>query len=186
MDWPGGETDPAERGMMPVSRVVSITALSLTLAVCWPWTGGVRAQAPGAAPQLRLEIKALAEPLRDLKPEEARIVDDAIELIQKGEHAPAFLALTGLTERNPNNSALRVLRAYTLLQLGNLLGALDEARAAESGRIRSAYRCWFLAQVAYLAGNKPLCKREIRHVTGHPSYGPEAERLARSLGAGRK
>src|SRR5262249_34668022 len=121
--------------------------LSLTLAVSWPWTGRVRAQAPAAAPQLRLEIKALAEPLRDLKPEEARIVDDAIDL---------------------------------------LLGALDEARAAEGGRISAAYRCWFLAQVAYLAGNKPLCKREIRHVTGHPSYAPEAERLARSLGAGRK
>ena len=154
---------------------------SLVLLVCLAATSRLPASASVEASKVTLDVKALAEPLRDLKPEEAQIVDDAIRLIQSGEHTQALLSLTRLTESNPNNTALRILRSYVLLQLGNLLGALDDARAGEGGRVRSAYRCWFLAQVAYLAGNKPLCKREIRHVANHPSYGPEAERLARNL-----
>jgi hypothetical protein len=147
-------------------------------------TGGIQAQTADTSLQVDLDIKALAGPLRDLNPEEEQAVEDTIELIRHGEHTLALLSLARLTGRNPNNSALRVLRAYVLLQLGNLLGALDDARAAESGRIHSAYRCWFLAQVAYLAGNKGLCKREALHLAGDPSYGRKARALTRKL-AGR-
>jgi hypothetical protein len=133
-----------------------------------------------------LDLRALAEPLRDLTPAEREVVDDAVELIRQRRHALALVELSTLTASNPKNSALRVLRAYVLLELGNVTGALDEARSAEASGLRSTYRCWFLAQVAYLAGNVPLCRREIKHVAGDPSYGPAAEKLRRNLEAGSK
>jgi predicted Zn-dependent protease len=136
---------------------------------------------------VELDIKALAKPLQDLMPAERQVVDEAIELIGQKRHALALLDLTRLTASNPNNSALRVLRAYVLLELGNITGALNDARSAEASGARSAYRCWFLAQVAYLAGNKPLCCREIKHLTSQPSpYGMAAEKLSHDLETGSK
>jgi hypothetical protein len=61
-------------------------------------------------------------------------------------------------------------------------GALEDADAAEISGAHAAYKCWFLAQVAYLAGNKPLCRREIKHIGNDPTYGPRAEELRRELG----
>ena len=130
---------------------------------------------------LELNLKALAEPLQDLTPAEREVVDETIQLIQQKQHALALVNLTGLTASNPSNSALRVLRAYVLLELGNVTGALGDARIAEASGLRSAYRCWFLARVAYLAGNKPLCRREIGHIASDPTYGPEATKLRRGM-----
>jgi predicted Zn-dependent protease len=124
--------------------------------------------------------------LQDLKPADRDAVDEAIALIRRKDHALALLSLTRLTATNPKNSALRVLRSYVLLELGNLVGALDDASSAEASGVKSAYRCWFLARVAYLAGNKPLCRREIQHVQSDPHYGPEAEKLRRDMEGGRK
>lgn len=133
-----------------------------------------------------LDLRALAEPLQDLTPAEGEIVDEAIELIKQKRHALALADLSRLIGSNPMNSALRVLRAYVFLELGNVTGALDDARSAERSGVRSSYRCWFLARVAYLAGNVPLCRREIKHVAADPSYGPAAEKLRRNLEYGSK
>jgi Flp pilus assembly protein TadD len=132
-----------------------------------------------------LDLAALGAPLENLQPGEKQILDEAIQLIQRGEHGLALASLGQLTASNPKNSAYRVLQAYTLLQLGNLVGALNESRAAESSKPPSPYRCCFLAQVAYLAGNKALCEREIRHVAAHPVYGPQAAKLRQDLKAQR-
>lgn len=130
-----------------------------------------------------LNLKALAEPLQDLNPEEKRVVDEAIGLIREMRDAEALAHLTNLTRSNPSNSTIRVLRAYALLELGNLTGALDDATVAEASGIRASYKCWFLAQVAFLAGNKPLCRREIKHLSRDSTYGSEAEKLHRTLDA---
>ncbi len=130
-----------------------------------------------------LNLKALAEPLQDLTPEERKVVDEAIRLIREMRDAEALTSLTNLTRSNSRNSTIRVLRAYVLLELGNLTGALDDATVAEASGVRASYKCWFLAQVAFLAGNKPLCRREIKHVSHDSTYGPEAEKLRRTLDA---
>src|SRR6058998_714285 len=78
-----------------------------------------------------LDMNQLAGPLRNLKAEEQSILDEAIQLIQKKEHSLAFLTLSRLVEINPKNSSLHVMRAFVLLQLGNLAGTLDDARTAE-------------------------------------------------------
>ena len=129
----------------------------------------------------KLDLRALAEPLQDLTPAERDVVTEAVRLIKEKQHFLALASPTSLTESNPSNSAVRVLRAYVLLELGNLSGALEDADAAEASGARTAYKCWFLAQVAHLAGNKPLCRREIKHIANDPTYGPQAEKLRREL-----
>ncbi len=128
-----------------------------------------------------LDLSALSQPLQDLTPADRRVVDEAVRLIQQKQHTQALGKLISLTARNPKNSAVRVLRAYVLLELGNVAGALGDAKVAESAGGHAAYRCWFLAQVAYLAGNKPLCHREIKHLAGNPAYGAKAAELGQSL-----
>lgn len=128
-----------------------------------------------------LNLKALAGPLQDLDPQERRVVDEAIKLIREMRDGEALTRLTDLTRSNSRNSTLRVLRAYALLELGNLTGALDDATVAEASGVRASYRCWFLAQVAFLAGNKPLCRREIKHLSHDPTYASEAKTLQRTL-----
>lgn len=154
-------------------RIVAI-ALGLTM------ISGI-ACAERAAPVL--DLKALSEPLQNLTPQERKTADKAIKLIGEKQHLLALGYLTDLTASNPMNSSIRVLRAYVLLELGNLTGALGDARTAEDTGPHSAYRCWFLAQVAYLAGDKALCKREIKHLQGAPGYQPEVEKLHRELDA---
>ena len=139
---------------------------------------------PGRAGQWRptLDFAALA-PLENLQPAERQILDEALQLIQNGEHTLALASLTRLTESNPKNSPFRVIKAYALLQLGNRSGALKESRTAERTQPPSPYRCWFLAQIAYLSGNQRLCEREIGHVSAHPTIGPEAAKLRQELAA---
>ena len=128
-----------------------------------------------------LDFRALIEPLQDLTPPDRDNIYEALALIKQKQHLLALANLTGLTQRNPDNSAVRILRAYVLLELGNLSGALDDADAAEAAGAHAAYKCWFLAQVAHLAGNKPLCRREVKHIANDPTYGPRAEKLRREL-----
>jgi hypothetical protein len=128
-----------------------------------------------------LDLKAMAGPLQDVKAGDGEVVNETIRLIQQKEHAAALVNLTRLSANNPTNAALRVLRGYVLLELSNVTGSLEEARIAEESGSRTAYKCWFLAQVAYLAGDKALCRREIGHLTGDPVFGPKVRRLNQDL-----
>jgi predicted Zn-dependent protease len=121
-------------------------------------------------------LEDITKPLQNLSASDQTIVDDAIRAIDRKEHVVALAILSKLSASNPMNTSLRVLRAYVLLEVGNVAGALTEARTAESTGTHSAYRCWFLAQVASAAGNKQLCRREVRHLAGS-SYEAEARQL---------
>ena len=160
---------------------VVLLLLSGRIAFALPDPPHQAASTPNVRPELNL--KALAEPLQDLTPADRRVVDESIRLIREMSNVEALADLTNLTRTNSKNSTLRVLRAYALLELGNLTGALDDATVAEASGTHTPYKCWFLAQVAYLAGNKPLCRREIKHVSRDATYRPQAERLHRSLDA---
>ncbi len=139
------------------------------------------AQAQGGRVPLDLGLKALQEPLQTLSTGDRQVVDTVIGLIKESKHTQAFAYLTTLTTNNPMNSSVRVLRAYVMLELGNLTGALDDAKSAEDSGTHSAYRCWFLAQVAYVAGDKSVCLREIKHLDGSAEYGAQAQQLGRKL-----
>jgi predicted Zn-dependent protease len=155
--------------------------LILAIAISGPIMAQTSSLAASRKVQLNFELKDLTEPLRNLSVTDREAVDQAIRSIGQKEHAVALSYLTQLSSSNPMNSSLRVLRAFVLLELGNVSGALGEARTAEDTGAHAAYRCWFLAQVAYLAGNKPLCRREIKHLTGNATYGADAEKLRQDL-----
>jgi Flp pilus assembly protein TadD len=133
----------------------------LFLALCG---AGVALPAPPAPPAMALRFDRLASALTLLNNHDRRIVQEAAELIREGENTGALARLSSLTETNPNNSSLRILIAYAQLQLGNLTGAFDEARKAHDAPNGNSYKCYFLAKLALLTGDKVTCRREIDHL----------------------
>ena len=118
---------------------------------------------PQAVPSMDLRFDRLASALTLLTDADRKIVDEAVQLIREGEHAGALARLSALTHSNPENSSLRILMAYAQLQLGNLTGALDEAKKAHEAPNGNSYRCYFLAKIAFLTGDTVTCRRELNH-----------------------
>jgi Flp pilus assembly protein TadD len=112
---------------------------------------------------MELRFDRLASALTLLGDGDRKIVDEAVQLIREGEHVGALARLSTLTHSNPDNSSLRILAAYAQLQLGNLTGALDEAKMAHDAPNGNSYRCYFLAKIAFLTGDTVTCRRELNH-----------------------
>ncbi len=136
-----------------------------------------------AMPAETMELRAdrLSSSLAKLSGTDQQAAEQALRLIRKGEHSLALAQLTALTKDNPNNSALRILAAYSFLQLGNLVGAFREAKQAESSADANTYACWFLAKVSWLTGDKAICRREIGHLRHAGAMTPEAIALEKQL-----
>lgn len=133
--------------------------------------------APLGAADFKLQMDRLTEGLKPLPKVDARVVDETIQLIQKGNHAAALVRLSELNRNNPQNSSLRILTSYAMLQLGNLLGAFEEADKAHKASDGNSYKCWFLAKVALLNGKRDVCERELKHVKGAGDMTAEARAL---------
>jgi len=133
------------------------------------------------AQPLELRFDRLTTALAALNAGDRRAVDEAIELIKRGENNLALARLTPLNSASPANSSLRILTAYATLQLGNLLGAFEEAKKAEKAADHTAYACWFLAKLSLLKGDQSACKREIKHLKGVPEMSAEVRQLESDL-----
>ena len=140
-------------------------ALILLFALTTAALTGLAAEDRGHRPAL--DLKELAEPLRGLKAEEQKILDEAVQLIQRKEHSLALVSLARLVEVNPRNSGFRVLKAYVLLQLGNLLGALDDPGwPKESPRLPPTSACFWPGsrtwpEIRNSAGGRSITWRHI-------------------------
>lgn len=150
---------------------------SALLAICLL----VVAAAPLRADKVDLRAERLTEALDLLKPSERSVVDHAVDLIRKGMNTDALAALSTLTKDNPKNSSLRILTAYALLQLGNLVGAFDEAKKAEAAPNGNSYKCWFLGKLALLVGDREVCKREIAHAKKAGDMATDVDALEKEL-----
>ncbi len=133
-----------------------------TLAVLLMCGAGFAVAAP--PPAMDLQFDRLASALTLLSAGDHKIVDEAAELIREGQNLNALARLSDLVHSNPENSSLRILIGYAQLQLGNLTGAFDEAKKAHDAPNGNSYKCYFLAKMALLTGDKVTCKRELNHV----------------------
>ncbi len=130
-----------------------------TLLVLWSWTA-----TPASAVTFDLRLDRLAEAFGILPEHDRKAVDEIISLIKRGENNDAYQRLHELNKTNPSNSSLRVLTSYALLQLGNAIGALEEADKAHDAPNGNSYKCLFYAKIAFLNGKSEACKRELSHV----------------------
>jgi len=132
-------------------------------------------------PAVDLRVDRLASALTLLNDNDRKVVDDAVQLIREGENAAALARLSTLTRSNPDNSSLRILMGYAQLQLGNLTGAFDEAKKAHDAPNGNSYRCYFLAKIAFLTGDRVTCQRELNHVRNAGDMPEEARQLENDL-----
>lgn len=139
------------------------------------------AAASAPADTFDLDHARLAPALDELTEGERHAVGDAIALIRNDEHGLALARLSSLKQANPQNSSLRILAAYALLQVGNLVGAFEEAEKAHTAPNGNSYRCWFLAKVALLNGKKSRCERELEHLKRIGDMAAEAAELEKEL-----
>ena len=142
------------------------------------WAGLILA---AQAPAVDLRLDRLASALTLLSEGDRKIVDGAAQLIREGQHVAALAQLSALTHSNPDNSSLRILIGYVQLQLGNLTGALEEAKKAHDAPNGNSYRCYFLAKIALLTGDKVTCRRELNHVKNAGDMPNEVRQLESEL-----
>lgn len=110
-----------------------------------------------------LRLDRLAEAIGLLPENDRQAVEEVIRHIKHGENNEAYDRLSELNKTNPSNSSLRVLTSYALLQLGNAIGALEEADKAHDAPNGNSYKCLFYARIAFLNGKSDACKRELGH-----------------------
>jgi Flp pilus assembly protein TadD len=137
--------------------------------------------APPAAPAMDLRFDRLTSALNLMSAADHKIVGEAAQLIREGQYLGALARLSALTHLNADNSSLRILLGYVQLQLGNLTGALDEAKKAHDAPNGDSYRCYFLAKIAFLTGDKVSCRRELNHVKNAGDMPTEVRQLQNDL-----
>jgi Flp pilus assembly protein TadD len=140
------------------------------------FVGGVRAD------PLAMNYERLMPSIELLSTADRDVVSDTISLIKDGEHTLALSRLSSLKQRNPQNSSLRILASYALLQIGNQAGAFEEAEKAHDTPDGDEFKCWFLAKVALLSGKRAVCEREIEHLRQHGEMTAEVNKLEEELG----
>jgi predicted Zn-dependent protease len=136
---------------------------------------------PSNAASFDLRFDKLGGALGLLPEADQRSVDDVVALIKRGDNDGALKKLNQLNKGNPDNSSLRVLTGYALLQLGNVLGALEEADKAHEASNGNSYKCWFYSKIALLSGRPDLCKRELSHVKKVGDMPAEVKSLEQEL-----
>src|SRR5258708_37964384 len=97
--------------------------LAVVLAIAW-------AAIPAQAIDFDLRFDKLVDALQLLPDADRESVNGVISMIKRGDHQEALQRLKVLNGGNPENSSLRLMTAYALLQVGNALGALQEADKA--------------------------------------------------------
>lgn len=152
---------------------------TLCLFVCS--VAGLALAAPPPAPTIDLRFDRLTSALTLLSDTDRKIVDQSVQLIREGEHVGALARLSALAQTNRENSSLRILIAYVQLQLGNLTGAFDEAKKAHDAPNGNSYRCYFLAKLALLTGDKVTCQRELNHVKNAGDMNEDVRQLEGDL-----
>ena len=148
--------------------------LAVVLAIAW-------AAIPAQAIEFDLRFDKLVDALQLLPDADRESVNGVISMIKRGAHQEALQRLKVLNGGNPENSSLRLMTAYALLQVGNALGALQEADKAHEASNGNSYKCWFYSKVALLNGQSEACKRELSHVKKAGDMPEEVKALEKEM-----
>jgi hypothetical protein len=111
-----------------------------------------------------------------LHPEEKSRFQTAAQLISLGEYSQGTKLLQDLESRHAGDPTIQFFRGYVALREGRSKEAALLCTKAEK-RSLDGFRCWYLANVALLAGDVELAKKEIRHAKAHEPYTDLARRL---------
>lgn len=128
-----------------------------------------------------LRFDRLAEALGLLPEADRSSVNEVIRLIKNGDHPGALARLNDLNQSHPDNSSLRLMTSYAMLELGNLLGAFEEAHRAHDASNGNSYKCWFYSKLALLNGKSEVCRRELKHVKKAGDMPEEARALEKEM-----
>lgn len=159
--------------VVPVYVRMTRTFLILTLLL------GSAAQA--GAISFDLNFDRLQEAFRLIPDSDKGAVDEVIALVKRGDHKEALARLNALNKQFPDNSSLRVLTAFALVNLGNYLGAFEEADRAHDSPNGNPYKCLFYSKVALLAGRTEACKRELQHAKDNKEQPKEIKAIEAEL-----
>lgn len=136
---------------------------------------------PVGAISFELNFDRLQEAFRLIPDSDRGSLDEVIVLVKKGEHKEALSRLNALNKKFPDNSSLRVMTAFALVNLGNFLGAFEEADYAHDAPNGNPYKCLFYARVALLAGRPEACQRELKHAKDNKEQPKEVKEIELAL-----
>jgi hypothetical protein len=100
----------------------------------------------------------------------------ATDLVSVGRYDEGARMLQVLSHADPGDPSVVFFLGYVAVRERRWQDALSLCAAAEHAYL-GGYRCWYLANVALMAGDLSVARRELRHARGHALYGPQVRRL---------
>ena len=150
-------------------------ALAVVFAVVYPSYLGPRRYARYAhVPDIPYE--AMRAEFAQTHPDQSPQFRTATELISIGEYQQGSQVLRELNAKYPQDPSVGFFLGYVAVREGRWPEAVVLCTRAEK-RALDGYRCWYLANVALMAGDLPLARKEILHSKDHEPYKTSAIRL---------
>ncbi|HYM12972.1 MAG TPA: hypothetical protein VEU62_19695 [Bryobacterales bacterium] len=100
----------------------------------------------------------------------------ATDLVSVGRYDEGARMLQALSHADSGDPSVVFFLGYVAVREGRWQEALSLCAAAEHAYL-DGYRCWYLANVALIAGDLAVARRELRHAQGHALYRPQVLRL---------
>lgn len=161
----------------------------------WKWTWGVAAAAtaamvvffavvnpPGPRRLARYALvpdvpyEAMRAEFTQKHPEDQMQFRAATELVSIGEYRQGEQMLQALQQKCGADPSVVFFLGHVALREGRIPEAVILCTRAEKSSL-NGYRCWYLANLALIAGDVDLARKEIQHATHHEPYAGPAKRL---------
>ena len=150
-------------------------ALAIFAVVYPAWFGPRRFARYARIPDVPYEL-VRAEYARE-HPDQSNRFRAATELISLGEYERGRRALEELDRNDP---PVEFCMAHVAAREGRYRDAVVYCSRAERDPMKG-FVCWYLANVALLAGDLPVARKELEHARHHEPYTEPARRLERII-----
>jgi hypothetical protein len=162
-----------------VSWAGAVASIALVFALVYPSQFGSRRFARYAQlPDIPYET--MVAEFGASHPEDLPRFRAATQLVSLGEYAEGERALQQLENRYAEDRGVMFFKGYVAARGGRWKDAALLCTRAEPSSL-DGFRCWYLANVALMAGDLDLARKEARHASGHSPYKELAQRLEQQL-----